>query len=269
MLLSLGNGFPNMGISIWEFFCSGWQFHGVVFPEAMEINLANTDPQTGIINAPLISGTSGAVLQAILQLLCNDIPWSVGGIKRVFQVEAKPGTILSAQHPAGASMGATGSAWLAGNCANIAISKLLIGHPEHKERLVAGTAGSWVTVVPMGPDQYGSPFLTMIMDSMAGGFGARSFGDGVDTGGLLCTPSGQYANVESNELFYPILYLYRREKTDSEGGGGYGDPLEREPKKISEDVLEGKVSLPIAQEVLVSYLENLGTLITRQLMNNA
>lgn len=316
----------------------------------LHFDFSETDPQTGIINAPLISGTSGAVLQAVLQLLCNDIPWSVGGIKRVFKVEAKPGTILSAQHPAGVSMGATGSAWLAGNCANITISKLLIGHPEHKERLVAGTAGSWVTVVPMGLDQYGNPFLTMIMDSMAGGFGARSFADGVDTGGLLCTPSGQYPNVESNELFFPILYLYRREKTDSggpgkfrgglgaelcwvphdteqmlltvssfgaaapnsaglsggypsntsqvkimrntniqelfeeskipqdfseingelevwqpktdstqqkddvfyfclQGGGGYGDPLERDPKKVREDVLEGKVSILVANDI--------------------
>ncbi|WP_338448107.1 hydantoinase B/oxoprolinase family protein [Niallia oryzisoli] len=318
--------------------------------DQLVFDYSETDLQTGIINAPLISGTSGAVLQAVLQLLCNDIPWSVGGIKRVFKVEAKPGTILSAEHPAGVSMGATGSAWLAGNCANITISKLLMGHSEHKERLVAGTAGSWVTVNPMGLDQYGNPFLTMIMDSMAGGFGARSFADGVDTGGLLCTPSGQYPNVESNELFFPILYLYRREKIDSggpgkyrggmgvelswvphdteqllltvssfgssvpnsagitggypsntslvniirqtnvlelfkeskipqdfsnlqgklevlppktdliqqkgdafyycvQGGGGYGDPLERDPNKVAEDVLNGKVSNKVAKEV--------------------
>jgi N-methylhydantoinase B len=325
----------------------------------LHFDFSETDPQIGVINAPLISGTAGAVLQAILQLLCNDIPWSVGGIKRVFTVDAKPGTILSAQHPAGVSMGATGSAWLAGNCANITISKLLMGHPEHKERLVAGTAGSWVTVVPMGLDQYGSPFLTMIMDSMAGGFGARSFGDGVDTGGLLCTPSGQCPNVESNELFFPILYLYRREKTDSggpgkyrgglgaelcwiphdteqmlltvsafgaatpnsagitggypsntvqvqmmrdtnihdllsqslipqdfseiegkletwqpktdsvqqkndvfyfclQGGGGYGDPLDREPDKVAEDVLENKVSQLVACDVYGVLLDESG-----------
>ncbi|MGG2200991.1 MULTISPECIES: hydantoinase B/oxoprolinase family protein [Paenibacillus] len=324
-------------------------------------DFSETDPQIGVINATLISGTAGAVLQAVLQLLCNDIPWSVGGIKRVFTVEAKPGTILSAQHPAGVSMGATGSAWLAGNCANITISKLLMGHPEHKERLVAGTAGSWVTVIPMGLDQYGNPFLTMIMDAMAGGFGARSFGDGVDTGGLLCTPSGQCPNVESNELFFPILYLYRREKTDSggpgkyrgglgaelcwiphdteqmlltvssfgaaipnsagisggypsntvqvkmmrdtnihqllsqslipqdfaemegkleiwqpktdavqqkndvfyfcfQGGGGYGDPLDREPDKVREDVLENRVSQQVAYDVYGVLLDGNGKL---------
>lgn len=327
--------------------------------DELHFDFSETDAQIGIINAPLISGTTGAVLQAVLQLLCNDIPWAVGGIKRVFTVEAKPGTILSAQHPAGVSMGATGSAWLAGNCANITISKLLMGHPEHKERLVAGTAGSWVTVVPMGLDQYGNPFVTMIMDAMAGGFGARTFADGVDTGGLLCTPSGQCPNVESNELFFPILYLYRREKTDSggpgkyrgglgaelcwipydteqilltvssfgaavpnsagitggypsntvqvkmmrntnihqlfkqsmipqdfseidgelevwqpktdsfqlkndvfyvcfQGGGGYGDPLERDPEKVREDVLENKVSLRVARDVYGVILNEFG-----------
>lgn len=118
-------------------------------------------------------------------------------------------------------MGATGSAWLAGNCANVAISKMLMGHPDHKERLLSGTAGTWVTVVPMGLDQYGNPFLTMIMDGMAGGLGARAFADGVDTGGILCTPSGQCPNVENNELFFPMLMLYRREKIDSGGPGKY------------------------------------------------
>ena len=33
------------------------------------------------------------------------------------------------------------------------------------------------------------------------------------------------------------------------GGGGYGDPTEREPEKVHEDVYQGYVSLGAAREV--------------------
>jgi N-methylhydantoinase B len=61
----------------------------------------------------------------------------------------------------------------------------------------------------------------MIMDCMAGGWGARSFADGVDTAGLMAAITGQCPNVETNEGFYPILYLYRRETKDSGGPGEF------------------------------------------------
>jgi N-methylhydantoinase B len=33
------------------------------------------------------------------------------------------------------------------------------------------------------------------------------------------------------------------------GGGGYGDPLEREPERVLEDVIEGKISVARARDV--------------------
>ena len=44
---------------------------------------------------------------------------------------------------------------------------------------------------------------------------------GVDTAGLMAAITGQCPNVETNEGFYPILYLYRRETKDSGGPGEY------------------------------------------------
>jgi N-methylhydantoinase B len=61
----------------------------------------------------------------------------------------------------------------------------------------------------------------MICDSMAGGLGARSHSDGVDTGGLACIPMGRVADVEMNEFSFPMLYLWRREEADSGGPGRF------------------------------------------------
>jgi N-methylhydantoinase B len=98
---------------------------------------------------------------------------------------------------------------------------MLSASDEHDEDLFAGNCGSWATINMMGVDQHGDPFVTMLMDSMAGGWGARATSDGVDTGGLLSTPRGQAPNVESNELSFPMLYLSRREEPDSGGPGEY------------------------------------------------
>jgi N-methylhydantoinase B len=98
---------------------------------------------------------------------------------------------------------------------------MLSSVPELQDRLLAGCVGSWTTVIASGLDNNRQPFVTMIMDCMAGGWGARSFADGVDTAGLMAAITGQCPNVETNEGFYPILYLYRRETQDSGGAGEF------------------------------------------------
>ncbi len=44
----------------------------------------------------------------------------------------------------------------------------------------------------------------------------------------------------------------------SDGGGGYGDPLEREPDKIARDVREGSVSEGVARNVYGVVLDSAG-----------
>jgi N-methylhydantoinase B len=56
---------------------------------------------------------------------------------------------------------------------------------------------------------------------MAGGLGARTDKDGVDTGGLHLIPMGLIPDVEMQEYTYPIIYLWRREERDSGGPGKY------------------------------------------------
>jgi N-methylhydantoinase B len=61
--------------------------------------------------------------------------------------------------------------------------------------------------------------LAIMMEPMAGGFGAQPHADGMDTGGLLGIPMGRVPDVEMTELMYPVLALWRREEIDSGGPG--------------------------------------------------
>jgi N-methylhydantoinase B len=167
------------------------------------------------------AGAVGGSTVAILPLLCYDIPWALGGLHRALNFITPVGTIINAEFPHGVSMGSIAGTWSATNAANNCIARMLTTVPDLQDRLLAGCVGSWTTVIASGLDNNKLPFVTMIMDCMAGGWGARSFADGVDTAGLMAAITGQCPNVETNEGFYPVLYLYRRETKDSGGPGEY------------------------------------------------
>lgn len=188
--------------------------------DRLVFDFTGTDPNVGMINCTR-AGAVGGSMVAILPQLCYDIPWALGGLHRAIEFITPIGTIINAEFPHGVSMGSISGTWAATNSANVCIAKMLSSVPELQDRLLAGCVGSWTTVIASGQDNNKQPFVTMIMDCMAGGWGARSFGDGVDTAGLMAAITGQCPNVETNEGFYPILYLYRRETMDSGGAGEF------------------------------------------------
>lgn len=186
--------------------------------DRLSFDFNGTDPNVGMINSTR-AGAVGGSMVAILPQLCYDIPWALGGLHRAIDYDTPIGTIVNAEFPHGVSMGSISGTWSVTNASNICIAKMLSSVPELQDRLLAGCVGSWTTVIASGRDNNRQPFVTMIMDCMAGGWGARSFGDGVDTAGLMAAITGQCPNVETNEGFYPVLYLYRRETKDSGGPG--------------------------------------------------
>jgi N-methylhydantoinase B len=188
--------------------------------DRLVFDFTGTDPNVGMINCTR-AGAVGGSMVAILPQLCYDIPWALGGLHRAIDFVTPVGTIINAEFPHGVSMGSIAGTWSATNSANVCIAKMLSSVPELQDRLLAGCVGSWTTVIASGSDNNKQPFVTMIMDCMAGGWGARSFADGVDTAGLMAAITGQCPNVETNEGFYPILYLYRRETMDSGGAGEF------------------------------------------------
>ena len=178
------------------------------------------DASTGMINCTY-PAMRGGFAQALLPMLCHDIPWALGGIYDVIEINAEDDIVINAEFPAGTSMGATSGTWQATNLANQTIAKMLSTSDEYDADLLAGYCGSWATMNMMGVNQHDEPFVTMLMDPMAGGGGARSHADGIDAGAQMSTPKGQVPNVEANELQVPMLYLYRREEPDSGGPGEY------------------------------------------------
>ncbi|MEV0290412.1 hydantoinase B/oxoprolinase family protein [Kribbella sp. NPDC050820] len=180
-----------------------------------------TDPQSGVINCTF-AGMRGGVMLALLPILAHDIPWSAGGLMRCFDLVAEEGTINNATFPAAVSRGPIGPAWLTGTLVAECLSQLLDQSVDLGKSVQAACCGTWDTAVVAGLDERGEvpmPFLNVMMEPMAGGFGARPQTDGMDTGGLFCIPMGRIPDVEMTEFLYPLLTLWRREEPDSGGPG--------------------------------------------------
>jgi len=176
------------------------------------------DPPAGMINTTF-AGMRGGLTTPILPMLCYDMPWALGGIYRVLEFEADDGIMVNAHYPAGTGMAAIAGTWHTVNVSTMCVSKMLAASDSQEGNLVAGSSGSWVTMNALGVDQRGDFFVTQFMDPMASGWGARSHSDGINTAGIFCAPGGAATNVESNELAFPMLYLYRKEVADSGGPG--------------------------------------------------
>jgi N-methylhydantoinase B len=187
----------------------------------LTFDFTGTDPQAGVINCTY-AGLRGGVMLALLPILASDIPWSAGGLMRCFDLVTEEGTLNNATFPAAVSRGPIGPAWLTGSLVAECLSGLLDRSLELGKNVQATCCGTWDTAVIAGLDERGeqpAPFLNIIMEPMAGGYGARPHADGMDTGGLFCIPMGRIPDVEMTEFLYPVLTLWRREVPDSGGPG--------------------------------------------------
>ncbi len=184
-------------------------------------DFTGTDPQAGVISCTY-AGSRGGIMLALLPTLAGDIPWAAGGLMRCFDIVTPEGTLNNATFPAAVNKAPIASAWAIGNLASQCLSQMLDREVDMQASVQASCCGTWNTAVVAGLDQraaQATPFLNVVMDSMAGGYGARPTADGMDTGGLFCIPMGKAPDVEMTELLYPLLMLWRREEPDSGGAG--------------------------------------------------
>ncbi|MEA5362581.1 hydantoinase B/oxoprolinase family protein [Amycolatopsis sp., V23-08] len=187
----------------------------------LSFDFTGTDPQAGVINCTY-AGMRGGVMLAILPILAGDIPWSAGGLMRCFDLVTEEGTLNNATFPAAVGRGPIGPAWLTGSLVAECLAQMLDRDLELGKNVQATCCGTWDTAVIAGLDERGetpAPFLSILMEPMAGGYGARPDADGIDTGGLFCIPMGRVPDVEMTEFLYPVLTLWRREVPDSGGPG--------------------------------------------------
>lgn len=189
--------------------------------DAIKFDFTGTDPQAdGMINCTF-AGLRGGVITGILTQLCGSIPWAPGGLMRCVEIVSEPGTLNNCTFPAGISKASVASAWATGNAVHECIASMLDAEDTETPSFMSVCKGSFGLSLLAGVDQHDHPFVTMLSDSMAGGFGARPDRDGVDTAGESPNLGGRIADVEMNEFAYPILYLWRREEADTGGPGRF------------------------------------------------
>ena len=171
--------------------------------DRLVFDFTGTDKQVeGVLNCTF-AGVRGGVLGGVLPNLCGDIPWAPGGLFRCIDIISEKGTINNALFPAGIAKAPISSAWASGLAAMECLSKMLNTTPPQRKSVWASCAGTWQMLVFAGLDQRSAqpmPFVYGNLDPMAGGQGARTDMDGVDTGGLHLIPMGLIADVEMQEV---------------------------------------------------------------------
>lgn len=184
-------------------------------------DFTGTDPQAGVISCTL-GGCRGGIMLAFLPILCGDIPWSASGLMRCFDIIAPEGTLVNATFPAAINRAPLGTGWMIGNLAAQCLSQMLDREFEFRKNVQASCCGTFDFACVAGMDERPEtpvPFLNVVMETVAGGYGARPTHDGINTGGSFCIPMGRVPDAEITELLYPLLVLWRREEKDSGGAG--------------------------------------------------
>jgi N-methylhydantoinase B len=207
-------------------FAGDRQTHRVVLTmtktdDRLLFDFTGTDPQAGVISCTL-GGCRGGIMLAFLPILCGDIPWSASGLMRCFDIIAPEGTLVNATFPAAINRAPLGTGWLIGNLAAQCLSQMLDREFKFRENVQASCCGTYDFACVAGLDERPDqpvPFLNVIMETVAGGYGARPSRDGINTGGSFCIPMGRVPDAEVTELLYPLLVLWRREERDSGGAG--------------------------------------------------
>lgn len=184
-------------------------------------DFTGTDPQAGVISCTY-GGCRGGIMLAFLPILCGDIPWSAGGLMRCFEITAPEGTLVNATFPAALNRAPLGTGWLVGNLVSQCLSQMLDREFDFRANVQASCCGTYDFACVAGVDERPEkpvPFLDVVMEAVAGGYGARPGRDGINTGGSFCIPMGRVPDAEVTELLYPLLVLWRREEQDSGGAG--------------------------------------------------
>lgn len=187
----------------------------------LTFDFTGTGPQAGIINCTY-AGMRGGVMLALLPILADDIPWSAGGLMRCFDLISEEGTLNNASFPAAVARGPIGPAWMTGSLVAECLSQMLDRSVVLGDNVQANCCGTHDAALLAGLDTRGAhpaPFIDVLMEVMAGGYGGRPGVDGMDTGGLACIPMGRIPDVEMTEFLYPVLSLWRREEPDTGGPG--------------------------------------------------
>src|SRR5688500_7471272 len=219
-----------------------------------------TAPQAGGINATY-SGWRGAVMVALNELMCWDQYYAVGGALRHVDFNPTPGTLNCADFPASVSTAPVQCMEISLYPAYNVISKMIYPDPElRRDTMCIGGTSQWPATLFRGIDQWGERYGYILVDPIGGAIGAFSHADGISTGGQARTPICKLPNVEHTEQSFPVLFLYRKEITDSGGAGKWRGGLSAEScflphgtDCITHDTLSSGNAIPTSTGMMGGY----------------
>ncbi|MGH2849287.1 MAG: hydantoinase B/oxoprolinase family protein, partial [Solirubrobacteraceae bacterium] len=189
--------------------------------DELTFDLTGTSPQApGPVNCAR-PALDGAVMGVLLTFLCHDLPWAIGGLRRLTRIVVPDGTLVSATSPAAISMASIMATLSVQDVVARAFAEMLLS----SERWRAEAFASW------GPGICGGTFaetagdgatvIATLSESFGGGGGARTFADGIDSGGVFHSMASRIGNVEAHESRGHLLELFRREACDAGGAGRF------------------------------------------------
>jgi N-methylhydantoinase B len=170
----------------------------------------------------------GAIIGVILTFLCYDLPWAIAGLRNIVEIISEEGTLNNAVSPAAVSYGSTMGTLQTQDVAAQAFAKMMLASEKYREE----AQGNWTPGVEgsllIAPNPEGEPWVGAITDFFSGGGGARTFTDGIDSGGIFHSMASKMSNAETVESRVPVLQIYRRELPDAGGPGRFrgGVPVE-------------------------------------------
>ena len=185
------------------------------------IDLTGTSAQApGPINCAR-PAMEGAVIGVILTFLCHDLPWAIGALRNVVEIVSEPGTLNNASDPAAVSMASVMGTLSTQDVVAHAFAKMLLASERHRDEAQANWSPGFGGGLFIAANPAGEPWVGALTDAFAGAGGARTFTDGIDSGGIFHSMGSRMSNAETVEARVPALLLYRRELCDGGGAGRF------------------------------------------------
>ncbi len=183
-------------------------------------DLSESSPQSPTYLNCAEGALVGAIFGGVAPFLAAGIPWNQGILNSV-EVIAPLGSIVNAQRPAATGAATIGIGWTVMTVAGMAVSRLLAFSDELRDHSFAGTHGTFAALFSGDRNQHGEGYGNQLIDAQIGGGGASAIADGIDQSGGMPAPKPHIANIESNELHGPFLFLYRAFFPDTGGDGTF------------------------------------------------
>lgn len=187
--------------------------------DQLTIDFEGTAPEVeGFANCTR-GGLRAATLSAVSIMLGYDLTWN-DGIARCVDIKAPSRTAVTAEFPTPVSMATISAIIVTLNLVFGTLSRMMLASPLRDEAM-ANWCGTSLGVSMMGHNEDDQLTICAEASHFAAGCGARPDEDGVDTGGIIINTTANIPSIEQTESEYPLLYLFRRQLTDSGGPGRF------------------------------------------------